>query len=116
MTFEIPGSAITVKDLKTRMDAGTSPVILDVREPHEIQIAALPQTAKSLAIPLGELPTRISELEQFKTDEIVVYCRSGARSDMAANFLQQSGFKNVKNLTGGVLAWSQQVDQTVPQY
>jgi sulfur-carrier protein adenylyltransferase/sulfurtransferase len=115
MTFQADKPDLTVSELKKQMDAGKPPVILDVREPHEIAIAALPKTERTVQIPLGQLPARVGELNQYKGEEIVVYCRSGGRSQMAANFLQQNGFQ-ARNLTGGVLAWSAEIDPSVPQY
>lgn len=102
---------ITVLELKARIDAGTRPFILDVREPQEYQIARIDG---SVLIPLGELPQRFRELDP--NAEIVCQCRSGVRSGKAATFLRQQGFSNVRNLTGGILAWSDQVDPTQPKY
>ena len=84
--------------------------ILDVREPNEYEIANL----GGHLIPLGELPGRISELNPYK--EIIVHCKSGGRSAKAVRFLMKSGFTNVKNLAGGIDAWSQQIDPLVPRY
>lgn len=100
-----------VVTLKHRLDAGDQIFVLDVREPHEYQICSLPD---SVLIPLGSLPTRVSELNS--EDEIVVHCKSGMRSAKAVEFLKKSGFSKVKNLTGGILAWSEQIDPTVPKY
>ena len=106
-------SEITATDLKKRLDSGDKVVILDVREPHELAICSLANTAH---IPLGELPARISEIEPYKETEIIVYCRSGKRSERAAQFLSESGFKSAVNLSGGILAWSDEVDPTVAKY
>lgn len=100
-----------VVTLKNRLDAGDQVFVLDVREPHEHQICSLPD---STLIPLGSLPTRVSELNS--ADEIVVHCKSGMRSAKAVEFLKQAGFNKVKNLKGGILAWSDQIDPTVPKY
>jgi adenylyltransferase/sulfurtransferase len=97
--------------LKAKMDRGEPFVLVDVREPHEFQIGRIPG---SILIPLGEVPKRVSELNT--ADEIVVHCKSGMRSAKAADFLRQSGFKKVKNLKGGILAWSDKVDPSVPKY
>lgn len=97
--------------LKARMDRGDDFVLVDVREPHEFQIGRIP---KSRLIPLGELPKRVNELNVG--DDIVVHCKSGMRSAKAMDFLKQSGFKRVKNLKGGILAWSDRVDPSVPKY
>jgi adenylyltransferase/sulfurtransferase len=102
---------MTVLQLKARIDAGTRPFILDVREPTEYQINRI---EGSVLIPLGELPQRHRELDP--TAEIVCQCKSGVRSAKAAAFLRQQGFTNVKNLTGGIMAWVDQVDPSQPKY
>jgi adenylyltransferase/sulfurtransferase len=101
---------ITPTDLKARLDRGDDLFILDVREPHEYQICHL----NGKLIPLGELPRRVSELDSSK--EMVVHCRSGKRSADAIQFLQKAGFKKLWNLKGGTLAWSDQVDPSMPKY
>ncbi len=98
-------------DLKTKMDHREEFFLLDVREPHEVQICAIPG---SYLIPLGQLPARVHELNS--ADEIIAYCRSGQRSGKAVDFLRKAGFRKVKNLRGGILAWSDQVDPSVPKY
>ena len=97
--------------VKKMIDRGEKFVLIDVREPHEYTICNIP-FAK--LIPLGDLPKRVSELNP--TDQIVAHCKSGARSAKAVDFLKQAGFKNVKNMKGGILAWSDKVDPTVPKY
>ena len=99
-----------VEDLKERIDAGTAPFLLDVREPNEYAICNL----GALLIPLNDLPRRIAELDPQR--ETVVHCRSGSRSAMAVEFLLANGFKDVKNLAGGILAWSAKIDPSMPQY
>ena len=101
---------ITPRELKTRLDRGDDLFILDVREPHEYQICNI----KGHLIPLGELPRRVSELDSSR--EIVAHCRSGKRSADAVEFLRQSGFRKIWNLKGGILAWSDEVDPSVPKY
>ena len=101
---------ITAKDLKARLDKGDDIFILDVREPHEFQICNL----KGKLIPLGELPRRVAELDSSR--EMVVHCRSGKRSADAIQFLQKAGFRKLLNLKGGVLAWSDEVDPSMPKY
>jgi molybdopterin/thiamine biosynthesis adenylyltransferase/rhodanese-related sulfurtransferase len=101
---------ISVTDFKRKQDVGEDIFLLDVREPYEFQIAHI----GGHLIPLGDLPARVSELDSSK--EIVVHCKSGGRSQKAAEFLQQAGFKNVQNLAGGITAWSEQVDPSVPKY
>jgi rhodanese-related sulfurtransferase len=94
-------SDITTDELKQRMDASEKLNIFDVREPHEYEEFNIGATL----IPLGELPNRITELENLKDREIIVHCRSGARSNNAKMFLEDAGFTNVRNLLGGMLDW-----------
>ncbi|MFP5203964.1 MAG: molybdopterin-synthase adenylyltransferase MoeB [Acidobacteriota bacterium] len=101
---------ISATELKQRLDSGDSLVLLDVREPWEYQIANL----GARLIPLNDVPQRLHEIE--RDCEIVVHCKSGGRSQRVAEFLAQSGFRNVKNLAGGILAWSSEIDPTVPKY
>jgi len=102
---------ITVKELKARLDKGDHLVLLDVREPWENAIAKLDN---SLLIPLGTLPQSLSKLDT--NAEIIAYCHHGMRSGDATGFLLQQGFSNVKNLIGGIDAWSLQIDGKVPRY
>ncbi len=101
---------MTVEELKKKMDAGEEVVLLDVREPFEYEIANL----GGVLIPLGELPQRLDELDPSR--EIVVYCHSGVRSLQAAAFLRSRGFASTKSLSGGISAWSQRIDPSVPRY
>ena len=101
---------IEPRELKARLDRGDDLFILDVREPHEYQICNL----GGKLIPLGELPRRYQELDPAQ--ETVVHCRSGVRSAKAVDLLLKSGFTNVANLAGGVLAWADRVDPTMPKY
>ena len=101
---------ISVEELKRRLDAKEDIYILDVREPHEYQICNL----NGHLIPLNDLPKRVSELDPSK--EMVVHCRSGARSARAVGFLRQAGFAKASNLAGGILAWADRVDPKVPKY
>jgi sulfur-carrier protein adenylyltransferase/sulfurtransferase len=101
---------ITPRELKTRLDRGDDLFILDVREPHEYQICNL----RGHLIPLGELPRRVHELDSSR--EIVAHCRSGKRSAEAVDFLRKAGFRKILNLKGGILAWSDEVDTSVPKY
>ena len=103
--------AITVRDLKDRLDKGDAIFLLDVREPHEYSMAKI---EGSVLIPLGELPTALDKLNA--NDEIVALCHKGMRSADAVGFLMQQGFSNVKNLIGGIDAWSIEVDPEVPRY
>src|SRR6202521_615088 len=101
---------ITPRELKARLDRGDDLFILDVREPHEYQICNL----KGHLIPLGELTRRVHELDSSR--EIVAHCRSGKRSAEAVDFLRKAGFRKILNLKGGILAWSDEVDPSVPKY
>jgi len=101
---------IRPEELKAKLDAGEDVFVLDVREPHEYQICNI----GGYLIPLGDVPARMNELDSSR--EIVVHCRSGARSAKAVMLLRQSGFGKVKNLAGGILAWSDKIDPTVPKY
>lgn len=102
---------ISPTSLKTQMNDGEKVVLLDVREPFEYRICHL-EGAK--LIPMGELPAKLGELNA--ADGIVVYCHTGQRSARAADFLRAAGFTKVKNLTGGIRAWAEEVDQTMPRY
>jgi len=101
---------ISVKELKQRMDAGEDLFLLDVREPFEYQIANL----GGKLIPQNEVPRRLEEIDRNR--EIVVHCKVGGRSQRVAEFLKRSGYANVANLAGGILAWSDQVDPSVRKY
>ncbi len=101
---------ISPRELKSRLDRGDDLFILDVREPHEYQICNL----DGHLIPLGELSRRVNELDSSR--EIVAHCRSGKRSAEAVEFLRSAGFRKVLNLKGGILAWSDEVDASVPKY
>ena len=102
---------ITPREVKKMMDAKQPFVLIDVREPHEFQICRIPG---STLIPLGEVPKRMHELDSAQ--EIVVHCRSGQRSARAVELLIKAGFHKIHNLKGGILAWSDQVDPSVPKY
>ena len=101
---------IAPRELKARLDRGDDLFVLDVREPHEYQICNL----GGHLIPLGELSRRVHELDSSR--EIVAHCRSGKRSAEAVEFLRSAGFRKVLNLKGGILAWSDEVDASVPKY
>lgn len=95
---------ITVEELKNRIDAGEKINIVDVREPHENAEFNIGGTL----IPLGKIQTmQIDEIEDLKEQELIFYCRSGNRSGQACMFLDALGFKNTKNLVGGMLAWQE---------
>ena len=101
---------MTPRELKARLDRGEDIYILDVREPHEYQICHI----GGHLIPLGELSRRVHELDSSR--EIVAHCRSGKRSAEASEFLRQAGFRKIWNLKGGILAWSEEVDPSIPKY
>lgn len=92
---------ITIEELKQRMDAGEKLNIFDVRELHEYEEYNIGATL----IPLATLPSKLEELAALKNEEIILHCRSGARSGNAKMFMLDSGFTNVRNLLGGMLAW-----------
>jgi adenylyltransferase/sulfurtransferase len=102
---------ISVSELKQKLDAGEGINVLDVREPHEYEVANI----GAKLIPLGELSERLIEVEN-NDGEIAVLCRSGARSARAVKLMQDTGFGKVYNVKGGILAWSEEVDQSVPKY
>jgi adenylyltransferase/sulfurtransferase len=102
---------IEVTEVKEKLDRGDKFVLIDVREPHEHQICNIP-AAK--LIPLGEVGKRLGELDPEA--DIVIHCKSGMRSARACGILKAAGFKHVRNMKGGILAWSDQVDRSVPKY
>jgi len=101
---------IQPEELKSRLDAGEDVLILDVRELHEYQICNL----HGRLIPLGELPQRLGELDPNR--EIVAHCKLGGRSAKAVEFLRSQGFRDVKNLAGGIMRWAEKVDPSMPRY
>jgi rhodanese-related sulfurtransferase len=101
---------ITVKELKRRIDAGEDTYILDVREPFEYQIANL----GGQLIPQNDVPKRLAEIDRER--EVVVHCRSGVRSQRIAELLKQAGYPRVVNLTGGILAWADEIDPKMQKY
>ena len=107
---------ITVEQLKARIDQGDQPVILDVREPHEVPIANI----GAPLIPVGQVESRLEDVSDLvhgdKSAEIVLHCRSGARSQKAALALKNAGFTNVQNLSGGILAWADRIDPSMAKY
>ena len=95
---------ITAEELKARLDAGEQLHIIDVREPHENAEFNIGGTL----IPLGKVQSmQIEEIEDLKDEELIIYCRSGNRSGQACMFLDAMGFKNTKNLVGGMLGWQE---------
>ncbi len=110
-TMETP--AISVSEFKSLRDGGKAPFLLDVRQPYEAEIASI---GADQLIPVDELPSRMGELKVDKSSELVVHCRSGGRSAKAVEALRAAGYDKAKNLTGGTLAWSNDIDPDVPKY
>jgi sulfur-carrier protein adenylyltransferase/sulfurtransferase len=108
---KVTESEIEVTEVKEKLDRGDDFVLIDVREPHEYQICNIPA---SKLIPLGEVGKRLGELDPEA--DIVIHCKSGMRSARACGILKAAGFKHVRNMKGGILAWSDQVDSSVPKY
>ena len=102
---------ITVKELKERMDRGDAPTLIDVREPHESAICSIPG---AILIPQAQLPGQLASFD--RNQEIVVHCKSGGRSGRAVEYMKTQGFTNARNLTGGVLAWIDQIDPSQRKY
>ena len=107
-----PMREITATELKQRLDNGDDIQIVDVREANEVAVAKIPNT---IHIPLGQVINRMSEIDPSR--ETVVHCKMGGRSARAIEALQRSGFTGeLSNLTGGITAWSNDVDPSVPKY
>jgi rhodanese-related sulfurtransferase len=102
---------LSATELKNKIEQEEKVFLLDVREPNEYEYGHI---ANSVLIPLNQIPNRLSELDPEQ--EIVVICHHGMRSQQAANYLAQSGFKNISNLTGGIDAWSCNCDSSVRRY
>ncbi|MEM7414547.1 MAG: rhodanese-like domain-containing protein [Gemmatimonadota bacterium] len=104
---------ITPAELDERIKSGDVPLLVDVREPFEVEIADLPAHGQ-VRIPTGEFGARFSEIDPEA--DVVIYCRSGARSAWAVAILMQQGYERVTNLQGGVLGWREDVDPTLTAY
>jgi sulfur-carrier protein adenylyltransferase/sulfurtransferase len=102
---------IAPEQMRERLASPTPPLVVDVREPWELEISRLPGT---LDIPMGELATRVAEIDSNRA--IIVMCRSGGRSRSVANFLVSRGYPAVANLTGGILAWGERIDPSLRPY
>ena len=99
---------ITVEELKSRLDNGEKLHVIDVREPHEYEEYNIGEKL----IPLGQIQTmQVDEIENLKNEELIIHCRSGKRSAMACQILETMGFKNTKNLEGGMLDWQEKIDK-----
>jgi rhodanese-related sulfurtransferase len=104
---------IDVRTVKQLLDRGDRFTLLDCREPDEVTAACI---AGSTHIPMREIPSRLEELEPHKTGRLVVHCHHGGRSLRVTQFLRQQGFDQAQNMAGGIDAWSQEIDATVPRY
>jgi rhodanese-related sulfurtransferase len=102
---------VSVDELKQARDRGEKPLVLDVREDWELQLARIPDVVH---VPMNQLPARLGEFD--RATPIIVMCHAGGRSLRVAHFLSNQGFTDVANLTGGISAWSESVDATVPRY
>lgn len=102
---------VTVADLKARRDRGERPLVIDVREDWELQLARIPDVVH---VPMNQIPARLGEFD--RNAETIVLCHAGGRSLRVAEYLAKQGFTNVANLSGGIAAWSDIVDATVPHY
>lgn len=103
---------ISVQELKKKRDDKESFLLLDVRGQDEYDFVNL----AGKLIPLPELEARYHEIADYRTTEVIIHCRSGARSAQATTFLQEKGFEQVKNLRGGILAWAKDIDPSLPSY
>ncbi len=103
--------ALTVLEVKEKLDREDPLRVIDVREPNEWDICHIDGAE---LIPLGQLPSNLNKLDS--AEELVLYCRSGVRSAQAVQLLQQAGFRKVYNMTGGILAWSDEIDPSFPKY
>lgn len=101
---------ITVQELKEKKESGKNFLLLDVRENVEYLVSNL----DGHHIPLGQLDTRLKELEDHKEGEVIVMCRTGNRSSRAASFLEKNGFDDVANLNGGIKKWADEIDPSMP--
>ena len=112
MTPDTSVPSITVSELADRRKSGDEPILLDIRRGQERGFASI----GGKHIEMSELPDKLDELEDWKDQEIVVYCRSGQRSANVVRFLRGQGFDKAVNLHGGILAWSREIDPEVPRY
>lgn len=101
---------ITVHELKQRLDQGDQIKMIDVREREEYEVSNL----GGKLVPLSEFAQRLDDLEPFRNEEVVIVCRSGSRSGRVTQFLRSQGFKNARNLTGGMMSWAANIDPSLP--
>ena len=106
-------SEINVHETKALIDGGTSMVLIDCREPQEHSHCHI---EGAVLIPMDDVPDRVSELEKFRKQRMVVYCHHGGRSLCVVNWLRNHGFETAQNMTGGIDIWSQEIDPEVPRY
>jgi len=104
---------MTPRELAVKLQSSQPPRLLDVRQPEEHALVSLPN---STLIPLGELLSRVDEIETWRDEEVVVYCHHGIRSAQAVAQLRAMGFMNVENLSGGIDRWTDDVEPTLPRY
>ena len=102
---------VTATELKARRDRGETPLVIDVREDWELQLARIPDVVH---VPMNQIPARLGEFQ--RNAETIVMCHAGGRSLRVAHFLAAQGFTDVANLSGGISAWTEAVDATVPRY
>jgi rhodanese-related sulfurtransferase len=105
--------SITAPELAALLKSANPPHLLDVREPEEFELAALPNAR---LVPLGQIPAHIEQLQDWREQPIVVYCHHGIRSLHAIHYLRAAGFEKLTNLSGGIDAWSCEVDPKTPRY
>lgn len=103
---------IDVFELQELLSSDKPPFVLDVREQHEYDFVNL----EAKLIPLGQLEERLEEIDEYKDEEVIVHCRSGARSAEACRIMMAAGFSNVKNLQGGIIDWASRIDPDMPVY
>lgn len=106
---------ITVQEFKEKIESGEDVYLLDVREPFE-QYQSKIEYNNSTLIPVDQLAGRLNEIEADKDAEIVCMCRSGGRSAQACELLEKEGYKNIKNLKGGINQWAKDIDTSLPVY
>lgn len=104
---------VTPRDVQALQTSGEEFILLDVREPKEIAAAALPG---SVCVPMGEIKSRLIDLDEHAEDRVVVMCHHGARSMQVTAFLRQHGFDDVRSMAGGIDLWSRDIDPQVPRY